>query len=658
MMVTVCKINCYRRFASNRGGIILFRAFLIFQFAAVSLFAQQWERVEQSLTGSSSSFNSGSGHTFGDIDGDEDFDLFLNGSQRLWINKANEDNTFVSGQSMLPPLSGSGWAASMADFDNDGDPDIHCGNSGTDFLLENDWPNDFVNVAPTYNLTDSDWNQSINWVDYNKDGLPDIYITHELPDGDGPHEFYENDYPDPFIERFPSGGGEDTFGLADLNSHGYGVTWADVDLDGDIDAVTSACGSSSTIPGENPHNKIYRNNFPELNFTDMALDTGLVSPSEVSSGSASYWAMFFDYDGDAFPDLSIGRTNGSHRLWRNTGTVEGDFGIELVDAATHNTGGGGAFVDGACAGDYDNDGDLDIYTTPNGLYENNGDGSFTLRSNLVPGGGSDASFVDYDMDGNLDVFNFGDIYRNPGDNNNHWIAIELEGNPAQGTTRDAFHVKIRVTAGGLVQHREHRYMVGSYSQHLLPTHFGLGTADVVDEIQITWPNGTFSTYTDVPVDQYVYLAQGTSCSSKTDYSVAQDRFFFCPGEVISLEGINGEARPADPIWRVMEGPSKFPGQFSDRTNLETDFTAIGAGAYKIGLFVRNCPYPLATVDLIDTDYNGNGEYDEGDVLVSLANWQTTNDLDTFDRDGNGVINIIDALQNCALSMTKTSLASK
>ena len=625
---------------------------LLIWSASALLMGQQWQRVEQQLTGSNSALGSGSGHSWADIDGDGDPDLFLNGSQRLWINKAVEDQTFSSGQSLLPPLSGSGWAALFGDFDNDGDPDVFCGNTGTDFLLQNNWPDAFTSVGPQYQLTDEDWCQSVNWVDYNKDSLLDIYITHELPDGDGPHEFYESDYPNAFIPKFPQGGGPDTFGLADLNSHAYGLTWADIDIDGDIDAVTSACGSSSTIPGENPHNKMYINNYPTEGFDDVSLAVGLVDMGEVSSGSASYWATLFDYNGDEFPDLSIGSTGGAHRLWVNMGQSPGDVAIDLVPNTIHNMQGNGAFVDGAVAGDWDNDGDLDFYTTPNGLYENDGSGSFILRSNLVPAGGQDASFVDYNMDGQLDLFNFSDLWENPG-NDNHWLAIELEGDPTTGTTRSAHHVKIEVTTGSKTQHREHRYMVGSYSQHMLPTHFGLAQADMVDSVKVTWSDGSTTTLNDLPVDQYITITQNADCNG--GLTANQTTFFSCASQPAQLNVTPGSGEPI--AWQILSGPSLNPGQFSDVTSASPTFTPDALGIYKLGVTYAGCPQTQVVFNLVDGDYDGSGDYNEGDLLATMDPWATQTDIDIYDVDGDNRFTISDMLSFCYFNAQPRAVAA-
>jgi len=626
----------------------------MYRFYAVILvsgmaFAQPWATQENLLTGSSSSFSGGT-HTWADVDGDGDYDLMIEGT-RLWINDVNNSGQFLDNHSMLPNFAGGAWSAASGDFNNDGKPDIHIamGTSGTNVIFQNNWPAAYTNVASDFGYVDAEFCQPAFWADYDNDGLLDFYVTHEIP-GE-PHEFWQNQFPGDFVPRFPQGAGPDDFGLADLNSHAYGLAWADIDLDGDIDTVTSACGGGSGVPGESPHNKVYENltvkngGTADDSFDDRTLDLGVVNASEISNGSDDYWALLFDYDGDEYLDLFIGDNDGNHRLWRNT-TKGNTLGFEIVSPGVHNLQGGGAFGHAAVDGDFDNDGDMDLYLTPSGLFINNGDGTFT-HSNDIPSTGSfqDPSWADFNNDGFLDLFNHNDLYLNPG-NSNHWLDVELVGNPAMGTTTTAHHVKIQLTANGVTQYRQHRTQVGAYSQHLLPTHFGLGSATTVTELVITWPNGTTETYNDLTVDQKFTVVQAADCTGTLSSNTAAE-LKFCAGDTLSLSTDSSNKVPV--AWRVISGPDTSVNQFSNVNGLDTDFTPSTPGTYTVSLNYVGCIEDSIEFTISDSDFDGNASYTIDDLLDAAGSWNTTNDLGTYDLNGDGVHDLMDLLSNCWFS---------
>lgn len=609
-------------------------------------FAQPWQPMAATLTGSSNAFI-GNTHSWADFDGDGDYDLYID-NHVLWLNAVNVTGNFIDRSDLMPVSTGSIWSAAFGDFNNDGKPDLHLGKgpSGNNSILENRYPAPAVDVSAAYGYLDSEWVQPVYWGDYNNDGLLDIYATHEIPSE--PHEFWQNDYPGDFIPRFPQAGGTDLFGLADLNSHAYGLAWGDIDLDGDIDVVTSACGAGAGVPGENPHNKVYENQTINLlgatsdSFRDRTESSGVGSSSERASGSDDYWATLFDFDNDGFVDLFIGDNSGQHRLWQNTGKAPGDFSFELVDSAKHGLGGAGAFGYAGVPGDYDNDGDLDLLMTSSGIYTNES-GQFSL-SNHVPGTSSfrDGSWVDYNQDGFLDVLNQTDLYLNPG-NGNHWLSVELEGTPTLGTTRGANNVKIQVTTGDLVQTREHRFMVATYSQHMLPTHFGLGSATEIDEVRVFWPAGPATVLTNLVVDQHIRIMQSVDCSGDLSTELTTDIAYCWPLTTLLQVASSNEI----PIrWRVRNGPTMSPTQFSDTAALSTSFTPATPGIYEVVVEYDGCPAAGLTFLIHDTDFNGDGAYTLADVMVALPSWVTNQDLARYDLDGNGTHNIQDMLRYC------------
>jgi hypothetical protein len=160
-----------------------------------------------------------------------------------------------------------------------------------------------------------------------------------------------------------------------------------------------------------------------VRFTDVTSEAGIDFVHSHGGFGKKYFvetsgsgACFFDYDKDGKPDLYVvqsgtlpGRpgfgTRNRSVLYRNVG--EGRFEDVTARAGVANN----AYGQGACAGDYDSDGDLDLYVTnfgANHLYRNNGDGTFTdvtaKAGVAVPGYNTSAAFSDIDVDGDLDLY--------------------------------------------------------------------------------------------------------------------------------------------------------------------------------------------------------------------------------------------------------------
>jgi hypothetical protein len=181
-------------------------------------------------------------------------------------------------------------------------------------------------------------------------------------------------------------------------------------------------------------------------------------------------------------------------------------------------------------GDYDNDGDIDIYAQSTGqaknrpdyLYENHGDGSFTRHENPwgirgdMPGIGDAVSTADIDNDGFLDILltngslvflldsaELG-LYRNQG-NANHWITLDLEG---VESNRDGFGARVIVKADYDYQVRNMNGGVHTSSQDDARLHFGLGDAELVQSIKVHWPSGTIDVLENQAIDQILTIVEG------------------------------------------------------------------------------------------------------------------------------------------------------
>jgi hypothetical protein len=150
-------------------------------------------------------------------------------------------------------------------------------------------------------------------------------------------------------------------------------------------------------------------------------------------GSGVAW---IDYDNDGFPDLFFvnGAPGTSNALYHND--KDGTFSDVTAKAGVSDSG-STTFRTGAAVGDYDNDGDLDLYVTelgPNILYRNNGDGTFTdvTAAAGVAGAAAEWStssgFFDFDRDGKLDLFVAS------------YVDYRLSSNPYCGPQKDGYRM--------------------------------------------------------------------------------------------------------------------------------------------------------------------------------------------------------------------------
>jgi len=180
-------------------------------------------------------------------------------------------------------------------------------------------------------------------------------------------------------------------------SYGTGLAWGDYDGDGDLDLYVCNWG------GEGANNALYRNN-GEGTFTDVASEAG-VWRSIANQTTSAAWG---DYDGDGDLDLYVTDWADQDWLYRNNGN--GTFSNVTAEAEVNRDPRGNEMA--AVWGDYDGDGDLDLYLCKfyyaNALYRNNGDGTFVDVASEAgvadERDSEDAMWVDYDGDGDLDLY--------------------------------------------------------------------------------------------------------------------------------------------------------------------------------------------------------------------------------------------------------------
>jgi len=411
-------------------------------------------------------------------------------------------------------LEGSGGSAGLAwgDADLDGRQDLYVTENGLPNLLFRNLGGGLFSEVADANAADAGEGTTSYWGDYDNDGRPDLALLHLFQ-----------------ARRVLRNLG--SFVFADVTTpplddagDAWGGAWVDYDEDGRLDLF---------ICNESSDNVLYRN------LGGGAFSAAVTALDAVPATQSCAWA---DYDGDGDQDVFL--TTGAfqaNRLFRNDGggvftdvtaapldddgpgqgaawgdyDDDGDLDLFVTRGAgagrLYRNDGGGAFTDvtgawqgsrlngqGCAWGDFDNDGDLDLYVAyfghPNLLLANDGAGGFTDASALYPaladtGNGVAAAWADVDNDGDLDLATSNyqganRLFRNDQANGNRWLHVRLFGTRSNTA---AIGARVRVVAGGRAMIREVDGGSGYLSQNSLPVEFGLGAAAAADTVQVFWP---------------------------------------------------------------------------------------------------------------------------------------------------------------------------
>ena len=328
-----------------------------------------------------------------------------------------EDSTYAAGivashralldeRESLPTylMTGQAWG----DYNGDGLLDLYLTNQRRANNLYENLGNGRFEAAPVESdveLSDSASGGAV-FVDYDNDGRQDLYVT-----AYGQDRLLHNDG-DGFSDVTAEAG------LSGDDKHGTTAAWGDYDGDGYLDlyVVNYGCQPCEAEPDDVVQDRLWHNN-GDGTFTDM---TDMLPPGSNAFGFAASW---FDYDGDADADLYlVNDIRGTdflpgNMLMRNDGPGCGGWCFSDVS----ETAGAATRVDGMglAVGDYDNDGDFDLYFSSTGtrhsplagpsvLLASNADGTFADVSDAA-GVAVDAItwaplFVDYDNDGFEDLY--------------------------------------------------------------------------------------------------------------------------------------------------------------------------------------------------------------------------------------------------------------
>jgi hypothetical protein len=483
-----------------------------------------------------------------DYDGDGRLDLFFtNGASiprlekdsPLYWNRLyrNEGGMRFTDLTDAAGLRGEGYsmAVAVADYDNDGDPDLFVGGVHRQHLYRNDGGR-FEDVTAASGLASEQWVVGGGFFDYDNDGRLDLLVVNYTTWSAGYDRFCGDQargirvYCHP--KWFPAvplslhrNRGDGTFedvseksGIAAHRGRGMGLAFADYDSDGLVDFYVT----NDKLPSFLFHNR------GGGMFEETALLAGAALPEHGQDISAMS-AEFRDYDNDSRPDVHVTALAGeSFPLYRN-------LGKGLFQDVTYRTGLGPVVAarSGWSNGlhDFDNDGWKDLFTAnshvndsidqfeafayrlPNSLFRNRGDGTFadvSLDSGLAKGpprAHRGAGFADLDGDGRLDVVVTSlegptELWRNRSEGTGHWLRLRLVGTKSN---RDGIGAVVKLEAGSdprwRAQWNHATTAVGYASSTHAPLHFGTGEARVIERLEIRWPSGTVQVLENVAADQ-------------------------------------------------------------------------------------------------------------------------------------------------------------
>jgi len=472
-----------------------------------------------------------------------------------------------------------GYGCSVADYDNDGWPDIYVNNYGKNRLYHNNHDGTFTDVAEKAGVTLGNWSPGSAWGDYDGDGLLDLYVTGYV------HFDREN---------LPVGGSK-AVGYSFCQYRGEAVN----------------CGPRG-LQGEPDH--LFHNN-GDGTFTDVTVKAGV----EDKDRYYGFTAIFVSLKGDGKPDLVVGNDSEPNFLYLNkgNGTFEDD---SYISGFALNKDGREIASMGIAAGDYDNSGQVSFFVTDFGddykvLYHNDGDANFTdvsyktgIAQTTIPFVGWGDGFLDYDNDGWLDLFMvsghtypqvdqhdwgttfaerpllfhnvhegkdrrfeylppvkgsglamvipargaaFGDLFndgkidviinpvdgppvllRNVNPDHHHWVEMKLVGGPK--SPRDATCATVYLKANGM-RMRQDVLASGSYiSANDRRPHFGLGDATDAGTAEIHWPSGAKEMVKLPAVDRIFTITEGQGITGE-----------LCGGTPCAVKDAAGKPAPPD-----------------------------------------------------------------------------------------------------------------
>lgn len=451
----------------------------------------------------------------------------------LFINNAGSGNGLTFTESAAEyglDYDGYSIQAAFFDYDLDGDLDMYLLNNAlvdfnrntarpidtsgkvasTDKLYRNNGDNTFTDVSKEANILIEGFGLGVEICDMNRDGWPDIYVS---------NDFLTND-----LLYINQKNGTFTNELSDYFEHltfnGMGNDIADINNDGFMEVVVL-----DMLPEDNKRWKLtmmgnkydefqewlsygYR---PQYIRNTLQLNNGNGSFSEVGQLmgiSATEWSwspLLADFDQDGLRDLYV--TNGYRQDITNLDFMV--YGNQILTMGTEEANRKARLEELN---------KLSGIKIKNYMYRNTGELGFENITDQagfdVPTYSNGAAYADFDNDGDLDLVinNIDDpagLYENQSEKNTalNFIKFKFKG---KGNNRDGIGSHLEIRYGDKKQvgyNTPYRGYLSSVEQGL---HFGLGNAQAIDTVVVTWPDGKMQLLKNLAVNQVYYLDEANA----------------------------------------------------------------------------------------------------------------------------------------------------
>ena len=496
----------------------------------------------------------GAGCAFFDYDNDGWMDIYLVNSgacdfytpqkpmrNALYRNNRNGTFTDVTEKAGVPG-NGYGMGVAVGDYDRDGFPDLFVTQYAKSILYHNNGDGTFTDVTVKAGVACPGWASSAVWFDYDNDGKLDLFVCQFAEFSKGKNRYcgfgQENRRaycrPSYFTPRpcwLFHNNGDGTFtdvskesGIAKALGKAWGVVAADINNDGWMDLFVA----NDMMP-----NFLFVNR-GKGRFEEMAALAG-VGYGGFGTPRSGMGVDAADFDQDGLVDLFVSNIDHeSFSLYRNRGDES------FLDAANRTGIASATFLSsgwGLKFFDYDNDGNLDLllanghpdtmvdqyvpnvnYSEQMLLFHNTGESFKNVSAESGPIfsrrlAARGLALGDFDNDGSVDVLvtqNDGApiLLRNNAGRGSHWLGVHLTGTTANP---DAVGAKLTYKAGNL---QRHIFKVGGgsfLSAHDPRVVLGLATNSKIDWLEIQWPRPSerVERFTDLPVDCYISIVEGS-----------------------------------------------------------------------------------------------------------------------------------------------------